>query len=298
MRLSEIKIPDYKYKIHRDGNFEYLGHSFIKKPDCILTFCDRKEFIETIIENKQISCLITTDDFSVFFKDLDIGLITYDNPRELFFKIHNIYGNRSNKTNQPSFIHPSAEVSEKAVIADKNVIIGENSIVHDYAIIHSNTRIGKNCEIGSFTTIGGEGFQFWRCRSGIMDVKHYGGVIIGDNCILKEYNSIHKALFQWDNTLIGNEVKIDSHAHIGHGNKIQNHIYICSHANISGNSIIEDNCYIGPGVNIPNRIIIHTNSKLSVGATVTKDIPKDSIYSGNFAIEHQKFIKYIKSISE
>ena len=65
-----------------------------------------------------------------------------------------------------------------------------------------------------------------------------------------------------------------------------------------GHSIIKDNCYIGPAVNIPNRITIHSNSKLSVGATITRDVPKDSIYSRNFAVEHQKFIQHLKSISE
>ena len=49
---------------------------------------------------------------------------------------------------------------------------------------------------------------------------------------------------------------------------------------------------------MPNRISIFSNVKLSIGSTATTDIPKDSHFSGNFAIPHYKFIKNLKSIDK
>ena len=69
-----------------------------------------------------------------------------------------------------------------------------------------------------------------------------------------------------------------------HAAKVGESVFLCSHANLSGNNKIGDFSYIGPGANVPNRISIFSNVKLSIGSTATTDIPKDSHFSGNFAI--------------
>lgn len=105
-------------------------------------------------------------------------------------------------------------------------------------------------------------------------------------------------MYKDESTSIGPYTKIDSHVHIGHGNKIGCNNLICSHANISGNTIIKDRAYIGPGVNIPNRLLIEDGSRVLVGSTVTKNTEKNSTVSGNFAIDHSKHLKSVKDSSK
>ena len=132
----------------------------------------------------------------------------------------------------------------------------------------------------------------------VLKIEHFGKTIIGNRVELKEFVTVHTAVFNWDSTIIREETKIDAHSHIGHSNKIgKKRVYLCSHSNISGNSIIENDCYIGPGVNIPNRLKVCENSKITVGSTITKDVSKNTIVSGHFAIPHEKYIRHIKKIS-
>lgn len=278
-----------------NGKFNHLGHSVLINKKNVLTFCDDIKFLPNILENKCISSLITLPEFIDAFIDKGIGLISSKNPRFDFFTIHNSLAMK-NKTFQTK-IGNNTNFASSCIISENNVSIGDNCYFEDNVIIHPNVKIGNNVIIRSGTIIGGQGFQFWKSETSVLKIEHFGKVEIQDNVEIKEFCSIHCALFNWDTTYIGFDSKIDAHTHIGHGNKIGDRVYICSHANMSGNSIIGNDCYVGPGVNIPNRVKIGERSKLTVGATITKDVPSQETVSGNFAIAHDKYLNHIKKIS-
>lgn len=295
MKLSSL-YAKLEIDIVKEGNFLNLGHVVVNNQKELLTFCDDENYINTVKTNPTISSLICLPEMVDKFKNSNLGIISSSSPRETFFKIHNLLDPGFEA--QPTLIPKTTHISKKALISKFNVKIGENCIIEENVIIRPNVVIGNNSIIRAGSIIGGEGFQFWRTLNNeILTIKHYGGVLIGDNVEIKEYCTIHKAVFLWDLTTIGNFTKIDSHCHIGHGNRIGEKIYICSHSNISGNSIINNNSYIGPGANIPNRIEIGEFSKTSVGSTVTKNVPSHITVSGNFAIPHKDYLNHIKSIA-
>lgn len=296
MKLSSLP-SELEINIVKDGSFSNLGHIVVDNQENLLTFCDDKNYLDIAKNNKNISSLICLPEMVNEFKDYNFGIISSNIPRETFFKIHNLLIPNIKKQN--TLIAKSAQISKQSIISNFNVEIGENCIIEDNVIIKPNTIIKNNSIIRSGSIIGGEGFQFWKTIDGkILSIKHWGNVIIGNNVEIKEYCTIHQAVFLWDSTIIGDFTKIDAHCHIGHGNHIGKKVYLCSHSNISGNSIINDNAYIGPGVNIPNRIEIGESAKVSVGSTVTTNIKDNIAVSGNFAILHKKYLNHIKNIAQ
>lgn len=293
MEIKNLSIIN-KDNILKNGHFDFLAHSAIDHLENVFTFCDNSQFIDVILRNKSIKSLITKPEFANYFTNKNIGLIISEEVRMDFFKIHNFLELKISDFS--TIIGKNNVIHKSCIISERNVIIGDNCIIEPNVLIHSDVEIGDNVIIRSGSIIGGEGFQYSKNNAEVIRVKHFGKTIIQNNVEIKELCTIHKALFNWDSTFIGEHTKIDSHSHIGHSNKIGNKVYLCSHSNISGNTIVGDECYVGPGVNIPNRLKIGFKAKLSVGATITNDINNELTVSGNFAIPHDIYINHVKSL--
>jgi acyl-[acyl carrier protein]--UDP-N-acetylglucosamine O-acyltransferase len=272
-----------------------LSHSISSLKKLYITFCDDINFTREINYKKNIIGVITTTDIAKKFKSKTVWAV--NDPRTIFFSVQNKTLDKF--LNLKTKIGKNLKRKPTTFIENKGVIIGNNVTLGHGVIICAGTTIGDNCKIGPYSCLGGEGYQYQRTiksKSEILSVRHTGGVSIGDGVDIKEFCSIHRALFSWDLTVIDDNSKIDSNSHIGHGCKVGKSVFLCSHSNLSGNNFVGDNSYIGPGANVPNRITIQSNVKLSIGSTVTTDIEKNKHYTGNFAIPHHKFIGQLKKI--
>lgn len=296
MLLSELYINESK--MIKDGEFDILAQCVINSDKKVLTFFEDNKYYDIIMNNPSISCIICKPEDSNLFIDHSMGIIVSKQPRLTFFKIHNILSQHkkfilSDKNNN---IGLNCHISSHAHIAEKNVSIGNNTIIEENVCIKEHVTIGDNVIIRSGSIIGGQGFEFKKnYKDDILRVEHSGQVIIRDNVEIKELCTIHKAVFYWDSTIIGDFTKIDAHTHIGHAGQIGNRVMIGSHCNISGNVIIEDDVYIGPGVTLSNRIIISKNARVNIGSVVNRDVQMDTSVTGNFAIDHDKFIMDLKN---
>jgi len=68
---------------------------------------------------------------------------------------------------------------------------------------------------------------------------------------------------------------------------------------ISGNCSIGENVFLGVGAVISNRITIGDGARVSLGSVVTKDVPAGQTVTGNFAVDHRKFLSNLrKSLEE
>ncbi|MEB7657769.1 hypothetical protein NGB24_07850 [Mammaliicoccus vitulinus] len=289
MKLSECF--DEKF-VAKDGDFEIFGLCLTKLNNT-LTFIDEEKYVNEVNNNKNIKSIICTEYIFSKIKRNDIGIVIDQYPRYTFFKLHNKLNNSKYQNN---FISNSAKISEKAIIGDYNIYIGDNVIVKDFAIIKENTIINKNAIINEGCIIGNDGFEYKKHNEGILKVNHYGNVVIEENVEIKEYVTIHKSLFPWDSTKIGKNSKIDAHTHIAHGTKIGRNVLIGSNSNIAGNVNIGNDVFIGPSATVTNRIKIEHNCKVTLGAVVTRNLESNQTVSGNFAIEHENYVKHIKTI--
>lgn len=291
MKLSDLTKNIEEVEVFRDSEFDcvdFLNSSLNKK---ILTFIENEEYILSL--SKNISCIICNKEMRDRIPK-DYGIIVSKNPRSTFYTIHNFISEipRLNKKTQ---IGENCTISEDARIASNNVNIGKNVIIEDFVVIRENVYIGDNTIIRSGAKIGGEGFQFNKDEKRFF-IKHIGGVIIGNNVEIQYNTCIDKAVFQYDNTIIGDNTKIDNLVHVGHGVKIGKNCLITAGVTIAGSTVIENDCWIGVGANISNSIKIKNQARVNIGAVVTKNVKEKNAVTGNFAIDHSKFIEFIKSI--
>ena len=93
---------------------------------------------------------------------------------------------------------------------------------------------------------------------------------IGDNCFILENQTIQPTV------KIGNNVMVWSTNHLGHNCQIDDHAYLASGITVSGHTKIGKRTFVGVNASFKDFITIKDDCFITMGAIVTKDIPKDS----------------------
>ena len=295
MILSEIIELLDGLTLLKDGEFTSLGLAVSECDEKILTFIENEKYIDSL--SGKVTSLITTEEIGEKLKS-KYGVIISKNPRGDYFKLHNKLsykiGYRREEFN--TSIGEGCKISKLASISDKNVIIGNNVIIEEFVVIRENTVIGDNSIIRSGVVLGGEGYEYKRIDGIIMNVNHCGGVIIENNVEVQYNSCVDKALYPWDNTIVGEYSKLDNLVHIEHGVKIGKRCLIASRSTFGGRTILGNDSWVGLGSIISNGLKLGNKVSISLGAVVTKSLEDGEKVSGNFAINHDKFIDFIRNI--
>ena len=298
MLLSDI-LKDYDYikdiVIKNEKRFDYLGLTASDVDGSLCVFLDNEKYLKDIKAN--VRMIITNKYIGKLFEgNSEVGICVVDNPRQFFFSIHNHLAEIGNKTKKKkkTIIGSGCEISNLSSIAENSVEIGENVLIEEFVVIRENTIIGNNSIIRAGSIIGGQGYEFKRTEEGILSVAHSGGVIIGNNVEIQHNTCIDRGVYEWDNTIIGDNCKIDNLVHIAHGVKIDKSSMIVANVGIGGRTTIGKNTWIGFASTITNGISVGNNARANIGSVVTKSIPDGGSYTGNFAVEHSIFMKNLK----
>ena len=255
-------------------------------------------YMDSIGDN--VKMLIISPDLreEVKNKAPEMGLIITDNPRNLFFRTHNALHEDEDyiRPRYKTVIGENCTIHSSAVIAENNVTIGNNVIIEEHVSIKENSVIGDNSIIRAGARIGMIDFEFKREGDTIFGVTHMGGVVLGKEVEVQTNSSINKALYPWDDTIVGDYTKIDDLVHIAHGCKIGKSVMIVAHSGIGGRVEIGDEAWIGFGSTIRNGISIGKNARVNMGSVVTKSVEDGGEVTGNFAIPHNLFIEQIKKV--
>jgi UDP-3-O-[3-hydroxymyristoyl] glucosamine N-acyltransferase len=279
--------------IQKNSFFSTLG-SISHKEDNMLVFVESSGFLIKALQNPNISCILTTQEIAEKIPN-HYGVAISDNPRKVFYELHNYlaletdfyWKNFKSKIANQVDIHPSAHIS------DQNVVIGSGTIIEANVNILDKVIIGNNVIIRAGTTIGSQGFEFKRIDNTIMPVAHAGGVKIGDRVEIQANCAIDKSIFAGF-TEIGKDTKLDNLVHIAHNAKIGSRCLIAASATISGSSTIGDDVWIGPNSCIANEVIVGDNAEITIGSVVVQNVSSGTRVTGNFAMEHSKFLSFIK----
>ena len=290
--LNELKI--YDVELINEQEFDTLGLAITNIDKDICTFIDNEKYIDSLTDS--VSMIITNKDISKKIKNR--GICITNNPRILFFEIHNFLKNNSEyvRIKFDTIIGNNCSISDKSFIAKNNVIIGNNVTIEEFVSIKENTSIGDNSIIRAGSIIGGEGFEFKNLGESIIGVQHLGGVILGNNVEIQYNSCVDKAVYPWDDTIIGDYVKVDNLVHIAHSVKVNKNVMIVALSGVGGRTIIDSNTWIGFSTTLKNGIYVGKNARVNMGAVVTTNVSEDQAVTGNFAIEHSKFLKHLKSI--
>lgn len=291
---SMIKQYDLQFvEVIRDVDFKTLSLAGAELELSALTFVEDKKYLENLTKSQK---MIITNKETATFVDEGLGLCITDNPRILFFSIHNLLANDKEYIREiyETKVGNNCKISDMAHISKNNVTIGDNVIIEEFVSIKENVIIGDNSIIRAGTIIGGEGFEFKRNKSNMMGIRHLGGVEIGMNVEIQHNACIDKALYPWDDTIIENDVAIDNLVYIAHGVKIKSGSMVVALSGVGGRVEIGESSWIGLGSTIRNGIKIGDNARVNMGAVVTQNVVNNEAVSGNFAIEHSKFLDNLK----
>jgi len=161
------------------------------------------------------------------------------------------------------FVHPTAEVSDKAKI-------GKDTKIWHYVQVRENVQIGKNCVFGKGTYVD-------------FDVK------IGDNVKVQNRVSIYHGVVIEDGVFIGPHVCFTN-------DKVPRAINENGSSKLNcdwkvGKILVKIGASIGAGVIILPNVTIGEYAMVGAGSIVTKDIPDYALVYGNPAEIHGRVDK-------
>ena len=297
MRLSEI-LPQMdgklEFKITNENEFEVLTltASNINCASCV--FVDNEKYIDDI--NDDVTMVLTTAEIGEDAVGENRGICTVENPRIVFFRLHNFLADKKGyrRAQFKTKIEDGAIVSNLASIAENNVIIRKGAIVEEFVVIRENVTIDEDSIIKAGTVLGGGGFEHKRDGNDVFSVKHVGGIVIGKNVDIAHNCCIENGIYPWADTIIGDNSRIDNLVLVAHACNIGRGVFVAGPVGFGGRVTVGDNTWIGYGAMIRNGITIGKNARVNMGAVVTKDVQDEQAVSGNFAIDHDKFIAKIK----
>jgi len=226
-----------------------------------------------------------------------------DNPYVVFAKVANLFAVNNQ---QPHCQHPTAVVAATAQVSEE-VSLGPLSVVGERSQIGSGSRlaahvsiaedvvIGADCEIRTGVkieagsrigdrviihpgaVIGADGFGLARDKDGWLKIPQTGVVEIGDDCEIGANTTIDCGAIE--NTILGQDVRLDNQIQIGHNVVIGDHTVIAGCTAIAGSAVIGKNCMIGGGVGVVGHINICDGVTIQAMALVTHSIKEPGSYS-------------------
>lgn len=156
-------------------------------------------------------------------------------------------------------ISPLAYVSPKAQL-------GKNVTIDAFAYIDDNVILGDNCHVFPSAVIGAVP----------QDLKYRGEetwTIIGDNCVLREFVTIHRGTASKGKTVIGNNNLIMAYCHVAHDCVLGNNIIMSNATQLAGEVEIDDYAIIGGGTLVHQFSHIGSHVMIQGGSKINKDIP-------------------------
>jgi UDP-3-O-[3-hydroxymyristoyl] glucosamine N-acyltransferase len=291
--LSEL-APLTSMAVVRDGPISDLGMLNSSGSAMLVPFFD-PECVQQLGIRENISAVLTTAELAHLIPHR-LAVATSSEPLSAFFRLHaNLCQSEFYWRSFKSQISPSAKVHPASFVAERDVQIGDRTIIGPGAVVLERSIIGEDVIIHPGVVIGTEGFEVRQVFGAQLVIPHAGGVRIGDRVQVQANCAVSRGLFR-DFTEIGNDSAIDNLVHVAHGVKIGRRCRIASCTNLAGSITIDDDVWIGPNSTISNGLHIGAKAEVSLGAVVTRDVAPGQKVSGNFAVDHAKFLQFIRQI--
>jgi UDP-N-acetylglucosamine acyltransferase len=186
-------------------------------------------------------------------------------------------------------IHPTALIDRRAELAP-DVRVGPYSIIGPdvtiaagaeigaHVVLEGRVRVGARGRVGHGAIIGGlpQDFKF---REGTPV-----GVVLGDDTVVREYVTIHRATHEGHDTTVGRHCLVMASSHVAHDCVLGDHVVVINYAGLTGHITVEDRATIGGLTGIHPFTRIGTYAYIGGCSKVTQDVPPFVIADGAPAV--------------
>ncbi len=302
-------------EVRGDGNCHVSGIAPLQHAKAgQISFLDNPQYRKYLSETKASVVILAAD----FVDACPTNAIIVANPYYAYACVARLFNNKpiprsgchpSSVIDDAAVIDASASIGPHCVIAanakiGKNVIIGagcnigENSVIDDDSRLWPNVTvyygvsIGKRAIIHAGAVLGADGFGFAKHEGRWTKITQLGSLIIGDDVEIGANTTIDRGALE--NTLIGNDVKLDNLIQVGHNVQIGDHTAIAGCVAIAGSTKIGKHCLIGGAVGIAGHLEITDNVSIVGKSSVAGSIKESGVYSSGTSVQpHRLWIKNV-----
>ncbi len=151
-------------------------------------------------------------------------------------------------------------------VIEGDVILEDGCVVGPHAYLTGHTRIGRGTVIHTGAIIG----------DAPQDL-HYQGeksyTEIGEDCVIREYVTIHRGTEEGSCTKVGNKVLLMAFSHLGHNCQIGDNVVIANATLLAGRVQVERNAFISAGCMVHQFVRIGRLAMIGGGNPVVQDVP-------------------------
>lgn len=181
-------------------------------------------------------------------------------------------------------IHPTAVVESGADLAE-DVEIGPFCYVEGRVRLGPGTKLDSHVTIKSNTTLGERNFVAQGAILGgdPQDRKYQSEATyleIGDDNVIREYVTIHRATGEGKKTVVGNRCYLMAFVHLGHNVTVHDDVTIANAVGVSGHVTIEERANISGMTGIHQWVRIGKVAMVGGMSRIVRDVPPFMIVSG------------------
>ncbi|NLE38953.1 MAG: acyl-ACP--UDP-N-acetylglucosamine O-acyltransferase [Pirellulaceae bacterium] len=174
-------------------------------------------------------------------------------------------------------IHPTAVVSPEAriganveigpmCVVEPDTQIGDDCVLHGHVTIKRGTTLGQGNRVFESAVLGG-------FPQHVHMPERPGRVVIGDGNTIRENVTIHRALHEDVDTIVGNNNLFMVNTHVAHDCVVGSNVIVTNNAMLGGHVHVEDRAYVSGGVAVHQFCRIGTLAMVGGQSRVTKDVP-------------------------
>jgi UDP-3-O-[3-hydroxymyristoyl] glucosamine N-acyltransferase len=182
------------------------------------------------------------------------------------------------------------------VVIYRGARIGDNFFAHAHAVVREFCRLGDSVILQNGVVIGADGYGFAREGEGWHKIVQSGTAVIGSGVEVQANACIDRATL--GETRIGDGVKIDNLAQVGHGSKVGKNSLLCAQVGLAGSSHIGNNVTLAGQVGVVGHCLIGDNVIVTAQSGVPNDVPANTMVSGSPAIEHRLWLRAVAAFAK
>lgn len=287
MTLSALAAA-VAFEVVRDGEFAALGLLGDGSPGRLACLYDAGA-ARDLGAAEGVACVLARPDLADAVPAA-IGLAVSPVPRERFAQAQRHLGSVGfYGPDRPTEISPDALVDAAAVVAPRNVRIGPGCVVEAGAVVQEGAILDEEVVVRAGAVVGADGFHPVPAGGGLVNLAHHGTARLRRGVQVLAGSVVCRATFDRP-TDVGEHSVVGPLAYVAHGVTIGARGRIAAGARLAGSSRFGDDVYVGPNAVVSNGVRVGDGARISLGAVVVRDVPAGQTVTGNFAVEHHRFL--------